>query len=101
MLKFRITLRRYFDTSVSKGPIRLFFSSQQDTEVVEVGEDRILDITLSQDDVAKLKNDSMQSDGIVAIENFITHQLGYGSSWHSWDIYNHFVVSNIRQLTDV
>jgi hypothetical protein len=107
MLRFRVTLRRYFDASrrISRGPINLFFPCRQDirSELVEVGETRILEFALSEDDVAQLQHDYRQSNGSDAVKSFVNHQLTCGDSCininHHWsDIYDYFVVASVQQL---
>lgn len=105
MLRFRIILRKYRDTPsrISRFPATLFFPCTQGTdgEFVEVGEDRIFEVTLPIDDVAKLQHDYMQPNAADAVKDFISHQVGYGSSWPSWiSAYNHFVVTEVKQLPD-
>lgn len=103
MLRFKIILRRYLDPSTySRGRIQLFFPCKQDAigELVEVGETRILEVALSEDDVAQLQHDYTQCDRSDAVKSFVSQQLrGDGSKHGCWmGVYNRFMVESVQQL---
>ena len=103
MLRFRITLRRYFDASkrISIGETTLFFPCRQHSgcELVEVGETRILEFALPEDDVVQLQHDYQQSNGADAVKSFVNNQLRLGGLYKSWlHTYNNFVIASVQQL---
>jgi len=100
-MHFRITLIRYYDEPKNKLPSRLFFPAATDNigEFMEMGEARILDVTLSDETVEKLKRSYIQSDPTAAIKALVTHQLGIGSSVQGWTtVYGRFGCTDVVQI---
>ena len=104
MLKFRITLRRYYNDHAerkSEFPSSLFFPSLDDNlgKFREIGEDRILEVALSEKFVKEVRYNYGQKDSAVAIKAFIQHQLGHGSSVQTWtSMYGEFSCTDVRQI---
>lgn len=64
----------------------------------EIGEDRILEVTLPKKSVKKMKNDYGRSGSADAVREFIMHQLGHGdSSWRS--MYGNFGCAEVKLIS--
>ncbi|MEK7074957.1 MAG: hypothetical protein AAB968_04280 [Patescibacteria group bacterium] len=87
MIRFLVTLERFHG---EPGPeftstvLLPYYIDDDPGKVQEIGKALILEVTLSEHTVEKLKHDYMESDGCLAIKNYIEHQLGYGNSVENW-----------------
>ena len=101
MIRFLVTLERLHREPRHEVPSTVLLPYNIDDDpgkVREIGEALILEVILSEHTIEKLKHDYMQSDGCVAIKNYIEHQLGYGNSVQSWiSMYGKFVTAKVVQ----
>ena len=82
--------------------IAVFFFPSLDNNLgrfKEIGEDRILEVALSEKFVKEVRYNYGQKDSAVAIKAFIQHQLGHGSSVQTWtSMYGEFSCTDVRQI---
>ena len=87
IIRFLVTLERLHREPRHEVPSTVLLPYNIDDDpgkVREIGEALILEVILSEHTVEKLKHDYMESDGCLAIKNYIEHQLGYGNSVENW-----------------
>ena len=104
MYRFRVMLRRYYDEPKNEFSSGMFFPPNDDGigEFSEIGETRILEITLPKITVQKIKRDYGQRSLSAAVKAFTTHQLtqvGLARSVLSWtSLYGKFVCIDVTKM---
>lgn len=100
MIRFVVALRRMHEPK-NEMPSKIFFPydvTDDVGQIREIGEALILEITLSEDAVEKLKHGYMQPEGAAAVKSYIDNQLGAGSSVQIWQkMYGQFITADVVQ----